>query len=177
MSKNAFSFIAIMMLIASRAMAEPRQLGNWFFETEEGKTPYAATINDSGALFGQYCSLALGSCLWLLGIATTCENGHEYPVLANSDIGAKPLKILCDSQLENGLYRYIFTEFDLIDDIAKRGALVGFAIPLQTDQFRVIRFDLSGSAAAIAAMKANVRNRVAPSQPKPNTKDTRDKLL
>lgn len=118
---------------------------------------YAATMNDSGALLGQFCYPDSGKCLWMLGMKTTCETGSEYPVLANTDTGAIQLKITCSGPLSNGFYLYAFTEFDAVDAAVAGGTRIGFAVPLQTDQFRVVRFLLSGAAAAIARMHEGAR--------------------
>lgn len=121
--------------------------------TDDGEALYAATVNDSGNLLGQYCVLSSGNCAWLLGMVTGCKEGDSYPVLANSDAGSSHIYVQCSAQLDNGLYRYVFNDFEEIDDLVKKGLRVGFAVPLQGDQFRVVRFDLGGSNRALALMQ------------------------
>jgi hypothetical protein len=136
--------------------------------TDSGEMLYAATINDSGNLLGEYCSPSTGNCIWLLGMSTACKEGDQYPILANSDAGAAHIMVYCSAKLDNGLYRYVFTEFDSINNIVTKGLRVGFAVPLQADQFRVVRFDLSGSNRALALMLEAAQK----AQKKPTSKPT-----
>ncbi|MEE9913633.1 MAG: hypothetical protein K4571_18125 [Deltaproteobacteria bacterium] len=136
--------------------------------TDTGDAFYAATINDSGNLLGQYCYPSKGNCIWLLGMRTACEEGAQYPVLANSDAGSSHINVYCSAKLDNGMYRYVFSEHDAIDKIITKGLKVGFAVPLQSDQFRVVRFDLNGSSRAITKML----NLVEKAQNKSSLKET-----
>lgn len=97
----------------------------------------------------------------------SCEEGDQYPVLANTDKGAVPIIVHCNARLD-GLYRYVFTNFDAINDLVMKGSQIGFAVPLQTDEFRVVRFDLTGSSQAITTMRSAAQ--MAPSGSR-NTKD------
>ena len=168
--------ITTLILLASAAAysvsAQAENFGAWFTgETNDGNFVFAATVNDSGNLLGQYCSPKTGNCLWMLGISTACKLDDKYPILANSDIGAEHLSIHCDKQYEDGLFRYVFSKFDSIDGIIKGGLRVGFALPLQSDNFRVIRFDLSGANRAIKFMHSNGTKTT------PKTKGTKDQYL
>jgi len=100
-------------------------------------------------------------------------------VLANSDIGAMPLGVYCDDKLHDGASRYVFTDFDRLTNIVTRGMRVGFALPLQSDHFRVVRFDLRGSRRAVSEMrstfKAKEKERQKSAQPGPT--GTRDQVL
>jgi hypothetical protein len=114
----------------------------------------AATVNRSREVFGQWCYTDKGTCTWLIGTATECVQGRTYPVLASSDIGAVQLELQCLGKLEvTGAYELIFTNFDDVDYIARKAIRVGFAIPLQANQFHVARFSLSGAVRALATMR------------------------
>lgn len=147
-----FSIIIIFLSIHNSLPAQT--FGEWSAGiTDSGELLYAITVNDSGNLLGQYCVPATGSCIWLLGMSAACKEDDQYPILANSDAGAVHIMVRCDAKLEKGLYRYVFTDFDTVNGIITKGLRIGFAVPLQTDQFRVVRFDLSGSRRAITLMR------------------------
>jgi hypothetical protein len=120
--------------------------------SDDNSVASAYTVNDSGALLGQYCYASSGNCVWTLGMTTGCETGSEYPVLANTDTGSVQLKIKCGGRLPTGAYAYAFTDFDAIDKAVKNATRIGFAVPMQADEFRVVRFLLSGANAAINHM-------------------------
>ena len=168
--------IAISILIASAItwtfLVKAENFGAWFTgKTNDDNFVFATTVNDSGHLLGQYCSPDTGNCLWMLGINTTCKLGDKYPILANSDSGANHLSVHCNKQLDDGKFRYVFSKFDEIDGIIKGGLRIGFALPLQSDNFRVIRFDLSGANRAIKFMHNNGAKTT------PKTKGTKDQYL
>lgn len=170
-----FSFIVFS--IASNSSSHAESFGKWHTGTTNSgeKLFFAVTANDSGNLLGQYCSPSTGNCIWLLGMNASCKEGDQYPVLANSDKGAAHILVYCNAKLDNGLYSYVFTDFDTVNDFVMKGSKIGFAVPLQSDQFRVVRFDLIGSNRAISTMRsiAEKTHRRSPSK----TTNTRDQDL
>lgn len=165
------AFILILIASAHASLARAENFGSWFTGKTNNNFVFAATTNDNGHLLGQYCSPETGNCLWILGISTTCKLGDKYPILANSDSGASHLSVHCDEQLEDRKFRYVFSKFNDIDSIIKGSLRIGFALPLQSDNFRVIRFDLSGANRAINFMRSSG------TKPTPKTKDTKDQYL
>lgn len=144
---------AVLVVFLRPALAEPVRSGDWFVDFVENRFLYAATINDAGSVFGQYCFPAEGKCLYLIGLRTRCEAGHDYLALANTDAGAQTFEIYCNGELANGRYQYVFKNFDDIDQLVKQGRRVGFALPMQGDEFKVVRFSLRGASNAITGMR------------------------
>ena len=165
----SFSITVVSLLLNNFTNAQ-QSFGAWITgETDSNKTGvklyFAATTNDSGNLLGQYCGAE--NCIWLLGMNSSCQSGDSYPVLTNSNKGSIPLYVHCDAKLDNGLYRYVFSNFDAINELIIKGTRIGFAFPLQSDEFRVVRFDLTGSSRAISTMGSAAQEGGA----------TRDKVL
>jgi hypothetical protein len=172
-------YIAILSALlgaASLAQADDIDNGKWNVVTTDPTMMYAVVFNDSGALFGQYCYPDKGTCLWLISISTQCEKDHKYPVLANSDGdgGAMQLTIQCQGSIggegKDAKYAYVFTDFDSVTSLLKNGKRVGFTIPLQSDQFKVVRFNLQGAEKAISQMRDKASEAMDESKSK-NTKD------
>ncbi len=157
------------------ALAQAEDYGKWTVSTEDKTMMYAVTFNDSGALFGQYCYPDKGSCLWLVSTSTACDKDHKYPVLANSDGGAAPLTLQCQGSIggkgEDAKYAYVFTDFDAVSNLVKNATRIGFAVPLQADQFKVVRFEVGGSAPALAAMRKKASDAMDEARPASNTRD------
>lgn len=148
-------FLAFVLCAASpAASAETESFGNWMVGTiEGGEGFFAATVNDSNAVLGQYCYLESGDCLWLLATSTNCEEGERYPVLVNADAGSAQLELVCRKMGKKP--RYIFTNFDTIDKSIRNSAkYIGFAFPLQSGLFSVDRFLLDGAVESLARMRA-----------------------
>jgi len=153
---------AVLLVLSLAVQAGAQEVGNWRIDTKSPEYVYAASVNDSGGLLGEYCFIRDNNCAWLLGMSTACDQGASYPVLANADSGAIQLQVYCDGQLDNGLFRYVFTEFALIDDTVKKSSRIGFAIPLQSDQFKVIRFQTKGAVPALTIMRGAAERRSGP---------------
>ena len=150
-------FIAILLIsIPVLCSAQFNTIGRWGVDTTYSEFMYAATLNDTGSVFGQYCYKSTQSCLYLIGLKTSCNVGHRYYVLSNSDIGSNVFEIYCNGPLISGLYQYVFTNFNKIDDLVKNGSRVGFAMPLQDSTFIVVRFSLYGSTSAVERLRKMV---------------------
>ena len=174
--KSASLALALLILAASfvtqfssTALAQEKRFGAWSVGVISGNDGlYAATVNDSGGVLGQYCLLSDGNCYWLLANNINCDDGTRYPVLINADAGASSTEIFC-MKLE-GRPRYAFTDFDAIDRVIKASSRIGLAFPLKDGYFSVNRFSLEGASAAVSVM----RDRAASlKQNKPGTRDTR----
>lgn len=148
--------------IAAAAAAAPV----WTFDQGSG-TYVAGTSNESGETFGQACYVGERKCYWLLGLKRPCNPGAAHSVLANSDAGASTFRINCmGPSEEKGLYRYSVNEFDAIDSFVANATKVGFALPLQGDQFALTRFDLTGSKAVVDAMRQAAQKQMQETSPK-----------
>lgn len=147
-------FISLVLILCgvSLSFAQTRQSGAWSIGVIAGNEGlYAATANDSNAIFGQYCYQSDASCYWLLANDIDCEAGSKYPVLVNADAGASSLEIFC--MKINGKARYAFTSFSTIADIVKNSSRIGIAFPMKNGFFQVNRFSLDGAEVAVARMR------------------------
>ena len=158
-------------LLSSIARADST-FGDWQAGvTDDRSMMFAYTANDSGNVFGEWCSVKSGDCTWMLGLSTSCEQESSYPVLANTDTTAAPLDIVCGGKIEDSnLSRYQFTNFQNVDKLLKKSRRLGIALPMQSDQFRVVRFSLKGCSEATATMESAVAKLSKQRQEK-NTRD------
>ena len=131
-----------------------QEFANWVTGAMDDNEGYfAATVNDSTSIFGQYCYSGSGQCLWLLAVNINCEDGSRYPVLINGDGGSAQMEIVCKKLGDKP--RYVFSNFDAINNSVKSSKkYIGFAFPLESGLFEVNRFLLDGAPEAIGRMKA-----------------------
>ena len=148
--------VAITLLMGFVGRAEAQTFDNWSAGVDGTGGVSASTVNDNGHILGQYCDSSVGSCHWVLGMSTRCKPGSRYPVLVNSDTTAQSLELGCtgEAAAQSGTYGLIFTDYQAISTIIASSSRLGIAFPLKGDQFRVVRFDLGGAPAALAAMRA-----------------------
>ena len=116
----------------------------------------AYTVNDSGELLGEFCYYKTTTCEWQIGIHTACNKGSDGDVLANSEASATPLEVKCEGQVPGMplLYAFVFTNWKLFESGITNSSRVGFAMPLASDQFTVIRFSLAGRTKAQQTMES-----------------------
>lgn len=164
--------LALLSLALTSGYGYAGSVGDWAYSLTE--TYYAATINDSGSAFGQWCDTDEASCFYMVAMKTRCDSDDAYPALINTDSGALSVKLICKGKhKERDLYRYVISDFSKVDTLVKSGKRVGIAIPIDSDEFRVIRFSLDGASVAVTAM----RSAVSASVNNPGRRDTRDKRL
>lgn len=119
--------------------------------SNDGGAAYAGTVNDSGAVFGQWCYKSVQGCYWILASDSTCEAGVDYPSLMNSSAGSNVAMLRCTSI--SGTNRMVFKDFSMIDNAVKATGVLAIATPMQNGSFKVQRFDLKGVQQSITAMQ------------------------
>lgn len=143
------------LLLAMVCLEASAQQTKWVFESlEKHQAMAASTLNDSGSGFGQLCYTESQKCLYILSLPTACVEGSSYPVLVNADSGSAAYDVICLGVADKGSWWFYFTDFDRIDKSVRASSKIGFAFPLEGDQFRVARFPLAGANAVIDRMRA-----------------------
>jgi len=135
--------------------AQEQSFQQWSVNAFDNHTGmFAVTVNDSNAVLGEACFFADKSCQWRVVIDVSCKQGTRYSILANTDKGAAPLEFVCDGPRNNGTgYAYIFNNWKVLEGLLKTANIVGFAMPMEADQFKVYRFSLIGMTASTAFME------------------------
>ena len=139
---------AASLLLPGLTQAEGKVFGDWSVGVTDSKDwIYAVTVNDSKAVFGERCSIKDGRCHWIIALDIGCESSDgksKQPILVNSEGGAAYLELVCEGETSNGVHRYLFTSWKDIETLIDEGARIGFALPLKSGQFEVVRFSLNG---------------------------------
>jgi hypothetical protein len=153
---------------ASPAAAQVKTFRDWAVgSTSDRAGMFAATVNDSGGVFGEYCYPKAETCIWLLSNSTRCEDGAKYPVLVNTDKGSAATEIVCKKV--DGKSRYVFASYEDVEASIEGARWIGMAFPMQDGRFQVSRFSLDGAAAAVAHMEG--RSKAAAKQASQSTED------
>ena len=97
-------------------------IGHWSVALADDKTyVYASTVNDSGAVLGEYCYFGSKKCIWMLGTDSRCDKGSSYPILANSTAGAVSIKISCTGEVNPGVFAYTIDNWSDLESALKAG--------------------------------------------------------
>jgi hypothetical protein len=156
---SAAFLLALIIVCGSSAYGQVQTFGDWKVDLSDPSIYAAVTVNDSNHEFGQYCFFDKeSSCDWFFATDTSCKDGSKYAVLANADGQALYLEVLCLGEI-NGGYAYAFTDFDKVDKLIRASKQVGFAVPLQGDEFAVVRWNLNGATNALSAMRTAAERR------------------
>lgn len=131
--------------------------GEWTAQALADRTFMATTNNREGAVFGVVCSPR--NCAAVVNPQIDCDVGDYYPVLVNTPAGSYSPKIQCEKLGDVLVY-----SFALDDDLTESmsiGGIIGFAFPMASGEFKVVRFSLTGAARATARI-----SQLAQSEPK-----------
>ena len=152
--KKLISVMAIVgLFLYTTVSAETFVSKNWLWNTDDENFYFAVTGNAAGNLMGQYCYFKSGLCTYLVGIGIKCKEGDQYPALINSDAGACSVNLVCAAKFEEQNFLFV-NRFEDIDGILRKATIIGIAVPIDNDQFKVSRFNLDGSINAIDLMRA-----------------------
>jgi hypothetical protein len=165
-----FLVAAGMTFFCSSAIADEQHVGDWIVDFG-GTYTEAFTANQSGSTFGLFCMS--GSCTFYLDTNTRCSEGGSIPMLINSDSGATYVLSSCFHLTQGQRVRYVnsIRDRDVVTAISS-GGVIGFAIPLASGEFKVVRFSLNGATSATQRAVAGLKSR-------PGTRDTglRDRTM
>ena len=128
-------------------------VGDWVWNIDDPEMPMAGTTNDAGQVLMQLCYPESGNCLYAVGFDTNCTEGNSYPALVNADTGADSMKFICGGELKDGTHLMLAEDFDQIDKVVRKSKRIGFALPMEGDAFKAVRFSLRGSGDALDAMR------------------------
>jgi hypothetical protein len=137
---------ALCAVCADVVCAQSVSYGDWLVHKELTDIQIANTSSGT-AVAGVICVVSAGKCSAYLGTDTACNEGVQTPMLINSAVGASVATATCTTL---GTQKYnLFSEFGAVKDAFESGGVVGFAMPLRSGEFRVIRFNTRGATAAI----------------------------
>jgi hypothetical protein len=152
-------------LAASGAHAQLPSFDDWAIGIgDDGEGAYAATMNDSGSVFGQTCSFD-GSCEYRLITSTACEPDATYPGLVTTQAGAASVTLVCRGSVDKGKHLLAVAPFDDVDALARRATGLGIAIPTTGDRFHAMHFSLRGATDAVDFMREAVARHIAAGTP------------
>jgi len=157
--KKTLAFVLVCLLHVA-AMAQT--YGDWVVTRQPAGLQIAKT-SISAAVIGIVCVIQDDVCHAYIGTNSTCDEDQKVPMLINSSVGSIMVNTTC-TKLGGSLYN-IIAEFDSAVSAFESGGLVGFAIPLASGEFRVLRFSTRGATAAIRDARTRpTRNRDGPSK-------------
>jgi hypothetical protein len=159
-------------LATTSGLAAERRSGDWTWNTEAADLQWAGTENGAGQELGQFCYPQDGHCIYAVSFDTTCKDGDSYPAIVNSDAGAATLNLRCGPRLDNGANLMVVEDFEQIDRIVRSGSRIGFALPMESDAFKAVRFSLHGADTALDRMRSAAARVNSPSRDVKQAKTT-----
>lgn len=107
--------------------------------------------NDGKSYLVSRCFKSLNKCAIVISAPTKCEKDAEYPMLINSDDGSYHATGIC--RFNENKYEYILMPYsNILKMIDKDNGNIGFAMPLESGEFRAYRFSLLGAKKALNEM-------------------------
>lgn len=156
--KSLLIATGVLMLLPVIASAQGRKFGAWTVMVSDDKSDLiAATSVDDDKYLAYRCFSSNGKCAHVVNLAAECEDGKEYPVLINGSHAA--LAITCTCSDNDGSYELVpdYDEFHTL--LTRSSGYIGFALPMVSGQFKVVRFNLNGAKDAMRAAERVRTNR------------------
>ncbi|RJG13478.1 hypothetical protein D3879_09620 [Pseudomonas cavernicola] len=148
--------IAAVVFLAFSSLAfavEPiKVFGDWaVIRAAEGSDLVALTRNNDGNYIGLRCFVGERKCVHVLSVDFTCEVGMSYPMLVGSSVSAITIQTSCRNSA--GSHELVLDDQSKIHEVLKQEGLVGFAMPMDSGLFKVVRFSLNGAYEAMGYVK------------------------
>ncbi|AZT83650.1 hypothetical protein EHN06_08915 [Marinobacter sp. NP-4(2019)] len=156
---SRYIWILTLSILSSPLHAEFNVSKDWMWDASGQEFAYAATSTDGGRILGQYCYYNQDSCVYVVTLGITCEQGSEYPALVNSNVGAIEVQLICGHKAATDENAFFIKPFTEIDNAVRQASNIGFAIAMKSGRFKVTRFSLSGSTYAIESMRESAMNK------------------
>lgn len=140
--------MVVILFVSSIVYAEDKKFGDWFVVRADNGDMVAGTIQDNFSKALVYrCFKDFNKCAYTLIADIECTDGHTYPVLVNSELSALSMNTICSKNDDK--YELLVTDIQQLHEIVKKSNVIGFAIPMASGEFKVIRFSLNGSSKAM----------------------------
>lgn len=159
-------FLALILSLVCVLASAAERVGNWEVIVDGSDVQIAKVTNSSSAVAGVICFVSTNSCSAYISAGISCEADAKYPLMLNSPTGANFSNSTC-VMIGNSPMLSI-DDFSSAVAAFESGGEVGFAVPMQSGQFRVIRFDCAGATAAIRQARNIPQKSPAPNQPVKN---------
>lgn len=133
----------------------PREtIGDWEVRDIGEGLVFATVGNNAGSVFGTLCSR--DSCGTFFNPKISCVAGRKYAGLINAPAQAFPVIMTCTKIAD--LLVYDIPYDDNLADAMSVGGVLGIAFPMESGQFQVSRFSLTGAARASARAQQIARD-------------------
>lgn len=138
-------FLALLAFSGS-VSAQISTYGDWVV-TKTTPGLQIAKTSTGNAVAGIVCVVRSDNCYAYIGTDSPCKEDDRIPMLINSAVGSAMITTKC-AELGGSRFNLI-EEFDAAKSAMESGGVVGFAMPLLSGEFRVVRFSTRGATAAI----------------------------
>lgn len=142
--KSALITIACMAC----AVAQAQTTEKWGVTKTAAGIQIASVTNAAGHAAGLICDVDAEGCFPFLNPHVTCKEGVKTPLMINSAVGAYAVVGTC-TKFSESTNLLLIDEFDDAINAFQSGGEIGFAMPMESGHFQVVRFNTAGAVAAL----------------------------
>lgn len=152
--------LAVFAILTAATNPPSETYGDWTVRLLGNSSTIASVSNNAGSAFGAICSQT--GCTSFFNPKIECEDGHEYSALVNAPSAAFTVTLECEKL--DDLYLYTLPLEGGVADAMSVGGVLGIAFPMQSGEFKVARFSLTGAARASARAQQVAQRTTAPNK-------------
>jgi hypothetical protein len=157
-ARDVCILISLALLLAAPAAAQQsKTFGDWTVIALDDRGGLLAADVGEGGSIGFACFTKDQTCMFNIDLGESCVEGGRYPILVNgSGEGAAAMTGRCSITDGHGyMIAENYNQFRQI--IMANEGYIGFALPMASGQFKVVRIQTRGAKAAIEATEGGVR--------------------
>lgn len=151
---NKFFAASVFMVFSSLAAASNpiETFADWsVVRAAESADLIAITHNKAGGYLAFRCFTDTQKCVHVLSAKFECKVGAGYPVLVNTHATALSIQTSCISGAVS--HELLADDQSQIHEALKQDGVIGFAFPMDSGLFKVVRYSLNGAREAMGYVK------------------------
>lgn len=148
-------FAAIVYMTFSSLVAASNSIetfADWsVIQAKDSVDLIAITYIKEGSYLAFRCFVNTQKCVHVFSAGFECKVGGGAPVLVNTPASALSIQTTCASNSVD--YELMVDDQSQIHETLKQGGVIGFAFPVNSGLFKVVRYSLNGAGEAMGYVK------------------------
>lgn len=148
-----FAAIVCMVFSSLAAASNPVEIfADWsVIQAKDSVDLIAITHNKEGSYLAFRCFVNTQKCVHVFSASFECKVGAGSPVLINTPASALSIQTTCASN--SVVHELMVDDQSQIHEALKQGGVIGFAFPMDSGLFKVVRYSLNGAGEAMGYVK------------------------
>ncbi|PAU56727.1 hypothetical protein BZL41_18990 [Pseudomonas sp. PIC25] len=152
MTKFFMTIVGVAFSSLAAASAVVETFSDWsVIHAKDSVDLIAITQNKAGGYLAFRCFVDTQKCVHVFSAGFECKVGAAVPVLVNTPASALSVQTSCASNSVE--YELRVDDQSQIHEVLQQDGVIGFAFPINSGLFKVVRYSLEGASEAMGYVK------------------------